>query len=232
MFYAPGVVNTPRGIAYEIERTRGTLTSIAQGPLRRQANYALDTIRLRNERYHRENQGKPGYEASRVPPLEPTYRQVADEYDRRLKEIGSPTTLILIDEADRMRMASLEQVRAIFDEGGFGLVLIGTPGIEKRMARYPQFYSRIGFVHEFRPLGSTEMRWLFEQRWTPSGVKLPDEILSAEASAAVIRITGGNFRLLNRLLTQIERILAINELEVVSQAVVEAARESLVIGRA
>jgi DNA transposition AAA+ family ATPase len=64
-------------------------------------------------------------------------------------------------------MASLEQVRAIFDEGQIGLILIGMPGLEKRMARYPQFYSRIGFVHEFRPLGTTEIRQLLEQRRTP-----------------------------------------------------------------
>jgi len=101
-------------------------------------------------------------------------------------------------------MISLEQMRAIFDAGGVGLVLIGMPGIEKRMARYPQFYSRIGFVHEFRPLNVSEMRQLLTKGWTPLGVSLP--ALESEAVTSVIRVTGGNFRLFERLLTQIERI--------------------------
>src|SRR5229473_336840 len=54
-----------------------------------------------------------------------------------------------------------------------GLILIGMPGMEKRLARYPQFYSRIGFVHEFRPLGAKEIRQLLDQHWTPPGVRLP-----------------------------------------------------------
>ncbi len=126
-------------------------------------------------------------------------------YDQRDRAMGvegavpDPTTLLVIDEADRLKMTGLEQVRSIFDHGGIGLVLIGMPGIEKRLARYPQFYSRIGFVHEFRPLSAAETRQLLEQRWTPPGVNLPAQPWDPEAVATIIRITGGNFRLLNRL---------------------------------
>jgi hypothetical protein len=52
------------------------------------------------------------------------------------------------------------------------------------------------------------------------------------AYSAIIRIAGGSFLLLNRLLTQVERILEINGLAEVTKVVVEAARESLVIGEA
>jgi hypothetical protein len=40
------------------------------------------------------------------------------------------------------------------------------------------------------------MRRLLERHWSPAGVTLPKQPLSEETSAAIIRITGGNFRLL------------------------------------
>ena len=143
----------------------------------------------------------------------------------------SRTELVLVDEADRLGVQALEQLRDLYDRSHFGLVLIGMPGIETRLARYAQLYSRVGFVHQFRPLSAEEVTFILTRQWEQLGLRLsPADFTDTETLAAVIRITGGNFRLLHRLLTQVERILAINELGTVTKEVVEAAREGLVIG--
>jgi DNA transposition AAA+ family ATPase len=164
-----------------------------------------------------------------LPKLRPTYAQVSHRYAAAQKVIGDPTKLIVVDESDRLRIASLEQLRAVFDAGGIGLILVGMPGIEKRLARYPQFYSRVGFVHEFRPLSTRETNRLLMKDWCPAGVILPE--MNSETVAAIVRTTGGNFRLLNQVLTQMERIAKINGLDRLDKTVVEAARQSLVIGQ-
>jgi DNA transposition AAA+ family ATPase len=141
--------------------------------------------------------------------------------------------LILVDEADRLKVPSLEQLRDLFDRSDVGLILIGMSGVEKRLARYPQLYSRVGFVHAFRSLRAEEVRRLLAEHWSDMGFTIPTAGISDEAAvAAIIRITGGNFRLIRRLLAQVERLLGINQIQVVTAAVVEAAREGLVIGTA
>ncbi len=141
------------------------------------------------------------------------------------------TALVLVDEADRLKFPTLEQLRDLYDRGNFGLVLIGMPGIERRLGRYAQFYSRVGFVHQFRPLSAEELRFLLEQQWQDLGVSVDlSRFDDVEAMTAVIGITGGNFRLLQRLFAQVRRILEINQLGQITKEVVEAAREGLVIG--
>lgn len=143
---------------------------------------------------------------------------------------GPFTELLVVDEADRLKMPSLEQLRDHYDRSQLGLILIGMPGIEKRLARYPQLYSRVGFVHHYRPLSADEHAFVLAKHWPHLGLADADDFTTAEAIAAITRITGGNFRLTSRLTTQIERILDINQMTTVTKEVVEAARESLIIG--
>jgi len=139
--------------------------------------------------------------------------------------------LRIVDEADRLRLQGLAQLRDIDDQRRVGLILIGMPGLEQRMAGYPQLYSRVGFVQHYRPLGGEELRFILEHKWAQLGLKLdPTDCTDAEAIAAITRITGGNFRLVQRRFAQIERILQINGLRTITGEVVQAAREQLVIG--
>jgi len=235
VFYTPTVVNAPGRIAQDIQIQRHQLRTLAidawlreqaaQQKARRQAEACLRPKKIEVPAMHSGN-GVQIYASAATPSAE-----VATAYAQKRENAPDPTDLIIIDETDRLKTASLEQVRDIFDHGNLGVVFIGMPGIEKRLSRYPQLYSRVGFVHAFRPLSAAQVRDLLQRQWVPAGVALPAEgIADEEARAAIIRVTGGNFRLLHRLLTQIARLVEINTLHTVTSEVVEAARESLVIG--
>ncbi|MFB4284709.1 AAA family ATPase [Nonomuraea sp. MTCD27] len=138
--------------------------------------------------------------------------------------------LLIVDEADRLKTAGLEQLRDHHDRTGIGVILIGMPGIEKHLARYPQLYSRVGFIHHYKPLSIDEQAHVLDRKWPHLGLGASDDFATTEAIAAITRITSGNFRLITRLVDQIERVLEINQLTTVTKEVVEAARENLIIG--
>jgi DNA transposition AAA+ family ATPase len=229
ILYTPEIVNSPRAVADGVTRLCNTLRGIREEP-RRRADSAAAQARHAEERWRqRELLLEVDWFAPRVPRDDDEPAPAAPEISRVARL--APVRLILVDEADRLKVPSLEQLRDLFDRNEVALVLIGMPGIEKRLARYPQLYSRVGFVHAFRPLRAEAIRGLLTQHWREMGVRLPASgITNEEAIAAIIRITGGNFRLLRRLLSQIERLLDINQLGEATAAVVEAARENLVIG--
>jgi DNA transposition AAA+ family ATPase len=140
------------------------------------------------------------------------------------------TELVIIDEADRLRTTGLEQLRDFFDRSDLGLILIGMPGFDRQLARYPQLYSRIGFAHQYQPLDPDDIPTVLAQYWDQLGQAFdPSNTDHAETVSAVKQITGGNFRLIERLMTQIARVMAINQLEAITPDVVHA-RQILVIG--
>jgi hypothetical protein len=61
---------------------------------------------------------------------------------------------------------------------------------------------------------------------------VPDQELDTALISTIARITGGNFRMVQRLFAPIERIVAINDLPGVTEEAVALARDRLVTGQA
>jgi DNA transposition AAA+ family ATPase len=138
--------------------------------------------------------------------------------------------LLIVDEANWLKDAGLEQIRDIYDKGRFGLLLLGMPGLNKRLMRAPQLYSRVGFAHHMESMSEEETRDFLEKRWSHRVKAYSDDFTDKEAVAAILRITRGNLRLIDRLMTQVEYVLLANHLQVVTKEVVETARQNLIIG--
>lgn len=103
--------------------------------------------------------------------------------------------LIIIDETERLTLSALESLRSLYDRRGISIIFIGMPGLEKRLSRYPQLYSRIGFAHEYKALSKEEMLFTLEHNWKKLGLLLkPAEFSDDEAMTSIMRITNGNFR--------------------------------------
>ena len=158
--------------------------------------------------------------------LDPTCHPSWNELDT-----DCSTELVIVDEADRLKTAGLEQLRDFFDRRDLGLILIGMPGFDRQLARYPQLYSRIGFAHQYKPLDADDLPLVLANYWHQLGLLLdPGDANDVETVSAIIRITGGNFRLIERLMSQVARVMEINQLDTLDPDVIHAARQMLVVG--
>jgi DNA transposition AAA+ family ATPase len=137
--------------------------------------------------------------------------------------------LLIIDEADRLKFASLEYLRDLYDRTNMSIVLIGSPGIERRLKRtgYGQLHSRFNFVYELKQLNTSEMKIFIQQKWLELNLPLSaDDALSS----AIMRIADGNFRRLHRIFGEVERLQQLNRLPQITLDLIEAAREALLLG--
>lgn len=147
------------------------------------------------------------------------------------ENIYAGVDLIIIDEVDRLKNHTIELLRDIYDQNDMGMIFIGMPGIEKRLSRYPQLYSRVGFSHEYKKLSNSELKHILEYKWHELGLTISyADYENHDAVTNILKLSNGNFRLIQRLFAQIERIMVINNMTKISTEVVRAARDSLVIG--
>ncbi len=83
---------------------------------------------------------------------------------------------------------------------------------------------------KIEPLSNEETHDFLEKHWSRRVRAYSDDFTNKEAVAAIVRITKGNIRLIERLMMQVEHVLVANQLQVVTKEVVEAARQNLIIG--
>ncbi|MBV8969738.1 MAG: AAA family ATPase [Verrucomicrobia bacterium] len=181
VFYTSPVVSSLSYLERDIAKTRGLLHKAAIERAQRYEQARLERLLSRAEKLRDPKKNPDGYRSDEAVKAEDAFHDQRSRAMRVAYTLPDPTALLIVDEADRLKMAGLEQVRNVFDHGGIGLVLIGMPGIEKRLARYPQLYSRIGFVHEFRPLTKDQILKVLHTSWRPEGVHLPIETFDDES---------------------------------------------------
>src|SRR5699024_12318242 len=91
--------------------------------------------------------------------------------------------------------------------------------------------SLLASSHRSRSLAQEDLLFVLPRHWKRLGRTLdPEDFTDAQSIAAIERITRGNFRLLERLFPQIGRVLKINQLDTITDDVIEAAASTLVTG--
>lgn len=134
--------------------------------------------------------------------------------------------LIIVDEAHRLRHEALEQLRDLHERWKVGIVLIGDPGMDRRLERQPHFSHRVAFVHQYRQLNLEEARLFIDHKLDELGLSK----LESDLYSVIYWYTQGNFRMLNNLFLQISRLLRINAMNEITRDLIDTAREILLYG--
>lgn len=135
--------------------------------------------------------------------------------------------LLIIDEADKLvskyTQKKMEILRAIFDQSDVGLVIAGEPKLEAQIKTYlVRMANRVDFYASLQGLSPSEVEGYLE------GFQIsPDALIELKARACNMQT--GCFRLLDRTLSNVKRILANRGEEVVTVKIIEQASSMMML---
>lgn len=135
--------------------------------------------------------------------------------------------LLIIDEADKLvskyTAKKMEILRAIFDQSDVGLVIAGEPKLEATIKTYlVRMANRVDFYASLRGLSQKEVEDYL------AGYEIEPEAM-AEIKARACNMQTGCFRLLDRTLSNIFRIMEESNKETITLKVIEQASSMMML---
>lgn len=136
--------------------------------------------------------------------------------------------LIILDEAERLSRYCLDMIRAIYDRTRVPVLLIGMTDILRNLRSHKKFYSRIGIAYNYKPLSIDQLAGYLEALHPL--LKEIDPETEKNLLEFIHQSTRGEFRRINQLVKQAERIRRANNHPVLSISVFEAASKLMLQG--
>lgn len=121
---------------------------------------------------------------------------------------------ILVDEADRLDIRRIEDLRDIHDLTGIPVVLIGEEHLYAMLSARGRLWSRVMAVVEFRPIGAEDVM-LF-------GHKAAEVKIEPSAAQRLVTRSGGDFRLVWLDMHEIEQMARANQTREITLKMVDA----------
>lgn len=146
---------------------------------------------------------------------------IHDLFDKVVKRLENSNRLIIVDEAEYLPYRALELIRRINDKARIGILLTGLPRLIHNLSgfkgEYQQLYSRVGMVRRLDKFTEDDVEMLVKDFFPNSN----------GVWKSFYKRSGGNGRLLEKMLLRSRDALQLNGLKTVNEDVVDAVSKIL-----
>jgi len=119
---------------------------------------------------------------------------------------------IIVDEADRLSLPRIEDLRDINEDTGAPIILIGEEGLLGKLTAKQRIYSRVAEVVNFEPVCKDDVILY--------GAQMADLKISPEAATSLTQKSGGSFRMIHNFMLKLAEYAEANNTSQIDSALV------------